>query len=267
MAYSSCRSLIYARLVLATPMRAFVHDVSPGLASLVRRFVNFVFVRLRMPGAGNTDASPGLANPARHNKVDKVPEVYDLYAMAHTASFKKVKAFSQSDLDDANNFTNISSHNKLVRYRDEGKVRKGVDFNPSQGPIDPELVMISGGGRSHGSIAIGDGLIRCPSTLPEIKARQSSSAPEIRPRKRPVQLAIKAAIQSERDRTEKLLAEAAERQRELEERTTKMMEEERARNDMQARAMYELLVSVCEKTGQTAPPMPVIAPGTTVSFI
>ena len=53
---------------------------------------------------------------------------------------------------------------------------------------------------------------------------------------------LQAAIQSERDRTEKLLAEAAERQRELEERTTKMMEEERARNDMQARAMYELLV-------------------------
>ena len=52
---------------------------------------------------------------------------------------------------------------------------------------------------------------------------------------------MQAAIQSERDRTEKLLAEAAERQRELEERTTKM-EEERARNDMQARAMYELLV-------------------------
>ena len=53
---------------------------------------------------------------------------------------------------------------------------------------------------------------------------------------------LQAAIQSERDRTEKLLSEAAERQRELEERTTKMLEEERARNDMQARAMYELLV-------------------------
>ena len=49
--------------------------------------------------------------------------MYDLYAMAHTGSYKKVKAFSQSDLDDANNFTNISSHNKLVRYRDEGKGR------------------------------------------------------------------------------------------------------------------------------------------------
>jgi len=61
---------VYACPVLATPMRAFVHDVSPGLASLVRCFVNFVFVRLRMPGAGNTDAClrlrcvPGLGKPA-----------------------------------------------------------------------------------------------------------------------------------------------------------------------------------------------------------
>ena len=55
-------------------------------------------------------------------------------------------------------------------------------------------------------------------------------------------MVLQAAIQSERDRTEKLLAEAAKRQRVLEERMTKMLEEERARNDMQARAIYELLV-------------------------
>ena len=55
-------------------------------------------------------------------------------------------------------------------------------------------------------------------------------------------MVLQAAIQSERDRTEKLLAEAVERQQELEERAAKMLEEERARNDMQARAMYELLV-------------------------
>jgi hypothetical protein len=119
--------------------------------------------------------------------------VYDLYAMAHTASYKKVKAFSASDLDHPESFTNISSHNKLVRYRDEGKARKGEDFNPSQGPIDPELVMISGGGRSHGSIAIGDGLICCPSTLPEIKAHQMSSTPEIRPRPWLMELAIEVS--------------------------------------------------------------------------
>ena len=64
-----------------------------------------------------------------------MPEVYDLYAMAHTGSFKKVKAFSQSDLDDANNFTNISSHNKLVRYRDEGKARKGRTLTRARVPL------------------------------------------------------------------------------------------------------------------------------------
>ena len=46
--------------------------------------------------------------------------------MAHTTSYKQVK----------------------------GKARKGEDFNLSQIPIDPEQVMISGGGRSRGSIAI-----------------------------------------------------------------------------------------------------------------
>ena len=53
---------------------------------------------------------------------------------------------------------------------------------------------------------------------------------------------MQAAIQSERDRTDKPLAEAVERQRELEETMTKKLEEERAWNEMQARAMYELLV-------------------------
>ena len=119
--------------------------------------------------------------------------MYDLYATAHTAKYKKTKAFSESDLDNPENFTNISSHHKLVRYRVEGKARKGEDFNPSQQPIDPELVMIAGGGRPHGSIAIGDGLIRCPRTLPEIKSRQTSSSPEIRPRPRPMELAIEVS--------------------------------------------------------------------------
>ena len=119
--------------------------------------------------------------------------MFNLYAMAHTAKYKKGKAFSESDLDHPESFTNISSHNTLVRYRDEGKARKGENFNPRWQPLDPELVMISGGGRPHGSIAIGDGLIRCPSTLPEIKSCQTSSCPEIRPRPRPLELAIEVS--------------------------------------------------------------------------
>ena len=110
--------------------------------------------------------------------------------MAHMAPYKKAKAFTESDLDHPENFTSISSQHKLVKYRDEGKTRKGEDFNPNQDPFDTELVMISGGGRSHGSQAIGDGLIRCPRTVPEIKKRLSSYDPEITPRAWPAELAM-----------------------------------------------------------------------------
>ena len=159
--------------------------------------------------------------------------------MAHMAPFKKAKAFSEDDLGHPESFTNISSHNKLVRYRDFGKAMKGDDFNPSQSPFDPELVMLSGEGRKHGSIAIGDGLIHCSQSLPEIKKRQARSLPEIPPRPRPVELAIKA-------RAQELLAEATrqakQREIELEERTASMLEAERNRNDASHRALYELLV-------------------------
>jgi len=57
---------------------------------------------------------------------------------------------------------------------------------------------------------------------------------------------LQAAIQKEREATKELLAErdqqATEKERELEERTAKMLEEERSRNDMVNRGMYELLV-------------------------
>ena len=77
--------------------------------------------------------------------------------MAHMAPYKKAKAFSEDVLDHPERFTNISYHNKLVRYRDFGKAMKGEDFNQSQSPFDPELVMISGDERKHGLVAIGDG--------------------------------------------------------------------------------------------------------------
>ena len=115
--------------------------------------------------------------------------------MAHTAPYKKAKAFSEDDLNHPESFTNISSHNKLVRYSDFGKATKGEEFNLSQSAFDPELVMLSGDGSKHGSVAIGDGLMRCPRTLSEIKKRQTSSLLEIRPRPRPMQLAIEARAQ------------------------------------------------------------------------
>ena len=55
---------------------------------------------------------------------------------------------------------------------------------------------------------------------------------------------MQAAIEEERAKTQELLAEerrhAAEREREIEERTARLLEEERNRNDLANRAIYEL---------------------------
>ena len=57
---------------------------------------------------------------------------------------------------------------------------------------------------------------------------------------------MQAALQKERAKTQELLAEAkrqaAERERELEERTATLLEEERNRNNASNRALYELFV-------------------------
>ena len=99
--------------------------------------------------------------------------------------------------------------------------------------------MLSGDGRKHGSVAIEYGLIRCSRSLPEIKKCHAGSLPEIQPRPWPVDLAIEA-------RAQELLAEenrqAKERETKLEQRTARMLEEERNRNDASHRALYELLV-------------------------
>ena len=55
---------------------------------------------------------------------------------------------------------------------------------------------------------------------------------------------MQAAIEEERAKTQELLAEerrqAAEREREIEERTARLLEEERNQNDLANRAIYEL---------------------------
>ena len=57
---------------------------------------------------------------------------------------------------------------------------------------------------------------------------------------------LQALVEKERLKTHALLEEAkreaAEREREMEERTAKLLEEERNRNDSANRALYELIV-------------------------
>ena len=57
---------------------------------------------------------------------------------------------------------------------------------------------------------------------------------------------LQAAVEKERLKTQALLEEAkreaAEREREMEERTAKLLEEERNRNEASNRALYKLIV-------------------------
>ena len=57
---------------------------------------------------------------------------------------------------------------------------------------------------------------------------------------------MQAIVEKERLKTKELVEEAkreaAEREREMEERTAKLLEEERNRNDIANRALYELIV-------------------------
>ena len=57
---------------------------------------------------------------------------------------------------------------------------------------------------------------------------------------------MQAIVEKERLKTQALLEEAkreaAEREREMEEKTAKLLEEERNRNDSANRALYELIV-------------------------
>ena len=106
---------------------------------------------------------------------------------------------------------------------------------------------------------------------------------------------MQAALEKERQKTQELLAD---RDRLAEERTAKALEEAEARHDASNRALYELFVvshlcifsqsmhvmfvslltnmidssktnvqTMCEKQGQVTPPMPVITPVGTVSFL
>ena len=77
--------------------------------------------------------------------------------MAHKGSYKTAKAYSEGDGPSA--YTSLSAYNTMTSYSEVVKQLRGPDFDPSQNPIDPEALMISGGGKSHGTLAMCDGFV------------------------------------------------------------------------------------------------------------
>lgn len=83
--------------------------------------------------------------------------------MAHKGSYKTAKAYSEGDGPSA--YTSLCAYNKMTSYSEVVKQLRGPDFDPSQNPIDPEALMISGGGKSHGTLAMCDGFVPITETI------------------------------------------------------------------------------------------------------
>ena len=120
------------------------------------------------------------------------PEGFSSFAMAHKGPYRTVKAYSEGDGVEA--YTSAAAYHKMTAYSEVAKQLRGPEFDPSMEEMDPEALMISGGGKHHGALSMADGFVPCPETLPQIKARQTSSAPTIRQRARPVDLAIQVSF-------------------------------------------------------------------------
>uniref|UniRef100_A0A8I6YP19 Uncharacterized protein n=1 Tax=Hordeum vulgare subsp. vulgare TaxID=112509 RepID=A0A8I6YP19_HORVV len=61
----------------------------------------------------------------------------------------------------------------MVTFKSMAKKMKGLEYDVTSEPLDHMLVMITGGGRKHGTEAIAGGMFPNSSlrTLPEYKAR------------------------------------------------------------------------------------------------
>ena len=114
--------------------------------------------------------------------------------MAHKGSYKTATPYSEAD--GPSSYTILSAYNKMTSYSQVVKQLRGPDFDPSLNPMDAEALMISGGAKSHGTLAMCDGFVPITESLSQIKARQTSSAPVIRQRARPVDLAIEVSFPS-----------------------------------------------------------------------
>ena len=92
--------------------------------------------------------------------------------MAHMEPYRTVKSYSEGDGPEA--YTSQSAYEKMKAYSEVAKQLRGTDFDPSESPMDPEALMIPGGGKSHGKATMLDGFNPFLETLSQIKARPNS---------------------------------------------------------------------------------------------
>jgi hypothetical protein len=83
---------------------------------------------------------------------------------------------SVSDGPEAYNNPSFGRH--ISEYTEACKQKYGKDYNPSEHDIDTDEVMTLGGGKKHGRLWIGDGIIKSSSLrLADVRARRTESDP------------------------------------------------------------------------------------------
>jgi hypothetical protein len=96
--------------------------------------------------------------------------------MAHKAKATSDVSYSVNDGPEA--YNNPSFGRRIVEYTEACKQKYGEDYNPSEHDIDTYRVMALGGGKKHGRLWIGDGIIDSSTLrLADVQARRMESDP------------------------------------------------------------------------------------------
>jgi hypothetical protein len=101
---------------------------------------------------------------------------FDTLYIAHKGKAAFDVSYSVSDGPEA--YNNPSFGRRIAEYTEACKQKYGEDYNPSEHDIDTDIVMALGGGKKHGRLWIGNGIIDSSSLrLADVRARRMESDP------------------------------------------------------------------------------------------
>jgi hypothetical protein len=99
--------------------------------------------------------------------------------MAHKGKATSDVSYSVSDGPEA--YSKRSFGRRIAEYTGACKQKYGEDYNLSDHDIDTDIVMALGGGKKHGRLWIGDGIIDSSSLrFADVRSRRTESDPQIR---------------------------------------------------------------------------------------
>ena len=106
---------------------------------------------------------------------------WQAFCMAPKGKAKSDVSYSVNDSAEA--YSNPSVGSRIVEYQEAARQKYGEEYDPGAHDIDTDLVMASFGGKKHGRLGVGDGIIDSRGLrLADVRARRADTDPPIRPR-------------------------------------------------------------------------------------